>query len=388
MESREPQDRPRAVFLISQPGSGKSRLQKEIDPELKNNGGYIDLDSDLYKPYHDNYDELMQRDDRLMTAAMRADGREWMAKARGYAIENRINVIVQDTAQDPEHSAKMMRDFRDAGYEVESVGMAVPKVISDQGIQYRYFEQVRDRGVGRLTVQTNADQSYEGVAGVSRLIDEQPGLVDRARLFRRGESVPCYDNTVKNGRWVREPPRLAATLAHEREERPWSPEMVAGFVQVQDEMKNSPTPEVETKLGPNWLTTLAALDERAAQKVTQERAQQPTATPKPTRETQTPLGSPEEIPESHQGTETEGEERTSSAIWETPKPPLKPMAAHRTEWALYDDLHGHGRRPRMLSVKTPSKAPGAYEALLHPDTVTAYERDQRQNEADGYQPGG
>ncbi|WP_197285832.1 hypothetical protein [Nocardiopsis sp. NRRL B-16309] len=64
------------------------------------------------------------------------------------------------------------------------------------------------------------------------------------------------------------------------------------------------------------------------------------------------------------------------------------LAALRTEWAVYDDLHGCGRRPQMLSVRTPSKEPGPYAALLHPNTSAVYERDQRQNETDGYQPGG
>ncbi len=78
LEGKTPQERPTALFLVAQPGSGKSRLQKEVEAPLVDRGGYIDLDSDLYKPYHDSYDALMQRDDKLMTAATRADGREWM----------------------------------------------------------------------------------------------------------------------------------------------------------------------------------------------------------------------------------------------------------------------------------------------------------------------
>jgi glycosyltransferase involved in cell wall biosynthesis len=130
----------------------------------------------------------------------------------------------------------------------------------------------------------------------------------------------------------------------------------------------------------------------------QERAQEPTATPEPareqpsrptarpdnapepSRESPAPSTSREEAPERHQGADGQSAARTSSAVWETPKPRLESMAAHRTEWALYDDLHGYGRRPRTLTVRTPSQAPGHYEALLHPKTGAAYERDQRQAE--------
>lgn len=131
----------------------------------------------------------------------------------------------------------------------------------------------------------------------------------------------------------------------------------------------------------------------------QERAQEPTATsepareqsseptgnlgntPEPSRESPAPSTSREEAPERHQGADGQSAARTSSAVWETPKPRLESMAAHRTEWALYDDLHGYGRRPRTLTVRTPSQAPGHYEALLHPKTGAAYERDQRQAES-------
>jgi hypothetical protein len=130
----------------------------------------------------------------------------------------------------------------------------------------------------------------------------------------------------------------------------------------------------------------------------QERAQEPTVPPEPAREQPTrptarpdnapepsrespaPSTSREEASERHQGADGQSAARTSSAVWETPKPRLESMAAHRTEWALYDDLHGYGRRPRMLTVRTPSQAPGHYEALLHPKTGAAYERDQRQAE--------
>lgn len=263
LEGRQPQGQPTALFLIAQPGSGKSRLQKELDTELNAQGGYVDLDSDLYKPYHPGYDELMQRDDKLMAAATRTDGRKWMRQAAEYARGQRINVIVQDTAQDPEHSAQMMESYRQAGYRVEAVFMAVPKEISDQGIQYRYYEQVADRGAGRLTVQANADMSYEGVARVARLIDERSDLVNRARLFRRGEKTPCYDTA--GSRW--DGKSLAQTLVYEREERPWPPAMAAGFAAVQEEMRTEARPQVRAKLGPEWQTTMADLDQRAAPKI-------------------------------------------------------------------------------------------------------------------------
>ncbi|MBB6121591.1 hypothetical protein [Nocardiopsis algeriensis] len=112
-----------------------------------------------------------------------------------------------------------------------------------------------------------------------------------------------------------------------------------------------------------------------------ERAQQPAMVPEPLRASQTLSDKPENTPKHHQDADLRSGTRTASAIWETPKPPIKSLVAHRTEWALYDDLHGYGRRHRTLTVRTPSKAPGPYEALLHPSTGAAYERDQHQAES-------
>lgn len=123
----------------------------------------------------------------------------------------------------------------------------------------------------------------------------------------------------------------------------------------------------------------------ATSEPTREQSSEPTGnlgnTPEPSRESPAPSADREKAPERHQGAGGQSTARTSSAIWGTPQPRLESLAAQRTEWALYDDLHGYGRRPRTLTVRTPSQAPGVYEALLHPKTGAAYERDQRQAES-------
>ncbi|NYH53005.1 hypothetical protein HNR06_002594 [Nocardiopsis arvandica] len=59
---------------------------------------------------------------------------------------------------------------------------------------------------------------------------------------------------------------------------------------------------------------------------TQERVQQSASPPEPAREPQRSPVSREKAPGRHQGTDTRTATRTSSAIWETPKPPLQSMA--------------------------------------------------------------
>jgi hypothetical protein len=143
-----PQDHPTVVFLVGQHGAGKSRVASMVADVLNKRGGFADLDSDLYKPYHPRYDHLMRRDDALMAAYIGPDSWAWLAQAHEYARSAKINVLKAETGQESRGAAAHMRAYRDAGYRVEVMVIAVPAAMSNQGILNRYYEQVIDRGHG------------------------------------------------------------------------------------------------------------------------------------------------------------------------------------------------------------------------------------------------
>jgi len=99
LEGRAAQDTPTVVFLVGQPGAGKSKVTELVARTLNRHGGFVDVDSDLYKPYHSAYAALMAQDDTLMAAYTRADGRAWMARAEEYARTHHLHVIIQETSQ-------------------------------------------------------------------------------------------------------------------------------------------------------------------------------------------------------------------------------------------------------------------------------------------------
>jgi hypothetical protein len=195
----------------------------------------------------------MAQDDTLMAAYTRTDGRAWMAQAEQYVRDHGLHAIIQETSQNAEAVQEKMRTYRDAGARLKGLFMGVPQAMSNQGSVARYFEQLADRGQGRLTVQANADESYRGILDLADLVDAH-ALVDLASVYRRGEAKPQYSNTLDAaGNWA-SPPVLQESLETERA-RPWTDVESDGFVVTQLRLR-----EASRNLGGEWPSRLAAIE--------------------------------------------------------------------------------------------------------------------------------
>ncbi|MGV4891736.1 zeta toxin family protein [Streptomyces viridosporus] len=116
LQGRTPQDTPTVVFLVGQPGAGKSRVTEMVAAQLNQHGGFVDVDSDLYNPYHPAYAASIAQDDTLIAAHTRADGRAWMAQAEQYVRDHGLHAIIQGTSQNAEAVEEKMRAYRAAGH--------------------------------------------------------------------------------------------------------------------------------------------------------------------------------------------------------------------------------------------------------------------------------
>lgn len=188
-------------------------------------GGFVDVDSDLYKPYHPQYAQLMAEDDRLMTLYTGHDGRVWMRQAQQFVRGEdplsggeKLNALVQEIAMDPQFLAETMQKYRDVGTRIETLVLAVSQPMSEQGILNRYHEQVLDRGQGRLTVPEKAQASYTGIADSCEVIVRE-GLADFA---------------ADAAELARAPPRAAV---EQERNRPWTKEESQDFVAVQKKLR-------------------------------------------------------------------------------------------------------------------------------------------------------
>lgn len=241
-----PRATPVVVFLVGQHGAGKTRVAAMAADGLNRLGGFADLDSDLYKPYHPRYDELIRGDDKLMAAYLGPDSWAWLAQAHDYVRARKINALKPETGQDHRTAAGHMTAYRDAGFRVEAMILAVPAAMSNQGIIGRYHEQLTDRGHGRLPVQANADRAYTGILALADLIDTGC-LADETAVFRRGEAAPRYHNTLNHhGQWTGRPVLRAAVEAERA--RIWTTAETTDFQITQARLRQ--------ELGPEWTPRL------------------------------------------------------------------------------------------------------------------------------------
>lgn len=232
----EPREQPVLVVLMAQPGAGKSAHAARVRAELAAEGGAVEVDSDLYKPFHPHYAELMATDDQKMAAATRADGRAWMTQAQEHVRSQRLNAIFHETAQDPQESLATLAAYREAGYDIAVLALGVHESQSLQGVLHRYQEQVDERGSGRLTVEENAARSYLGIVATARLIDEHHAA-DAVTVYRRtiDEHGPAYVNELdERGEW-RRPPGFAIAIEIERN-RPLDAAEIRNYEAVQERL--------------------------------------------------------------------------------------------------------------------------------------------------------
>ncbi|SEB25430.1 Zeta toxin [Variovorax sp. YR216] len=201
--------------------------------EMESRGGAVEIIGDDLRAMHPSFKRLMAADDQSAAFYTDRDAGRWVEKAISYAKDHRYNVVIEGTFRSSDVVANTMRQFREAGYEIDARALAVNERFSRQGIIERYEAQRAARGSGRMTMPHSHQAAYDGMPlTIERIEREQ--LVDRLALYRRGNEV-IYTNQVKNGRWEN-PPRAVEALQQERA-RPWSEHERTAFLDAADRIE-------------------------------------------------------------------------------------------------------------------------------------------------------
>lgn len=218
-----PQEKPVAVYVVGQPGAGKTRAAQMVRRTLRSPAH---ITGDDFKFSHPDYLQLLREEPRTASARIRADYRAWQAQAEAYVRERRGDVVIEVTPGSAAGFVAGASMYRQAGYRVELVVLAVRAADSRQATAARYAKVSR-RGVpARFTTAAGHDTHFVVLPEVVAMA-EQLGVVDEVLVMRR-DAHPLYRNAQDGqGRWARRPAAELALVAEQA--RPYTEDEAARF---------------------------------------------------------------------------------------------------------------------------------------------------------------
>ena len=213
-----PSSPPLVVIVAGQTGAGKSTLSPWILDAFRANGRTpAHLIADVYKAYHPLYRQLLDTDPELASPATSYDARRWLAMAAREAARRRVDVFLESACREPRDFTELAQVFRDPGYRIEVLLLAVPAPMSRLGLLMRYYKRQPQAQPSilpiRLTPVAIHDASYTGLLDVALHLD-QTGLADQVLVVRRGNLAAFSQQEGQH-----EPdskPRIAEALSLER----------------------------------------------------------------------------------------------------------------------------------------------------------------------------
>ncbi|WPO76314.1 zeta toxin family protein [Streptomyces sp. KN37] len=219
------QEHPVVVFVAGQAGSGKTLVMDLVHAALGRRGGAVRVDRDTYKAVHPHYRRFLTEDVRTAGVRVRPETYRWQAEIEAHARGCRYDVVVEEALADPAAFKAAAAAYREAGYRIEFVALAVPEAVSQLGVLDRYL-RLAEEGRARYVSWDNHDACASALTDV--LGDIEAGhLADRVVVVRRGADVLYVNELTGPGQWAR-PPGARETLLAERA-RKWTPAETGAF---------------------------------------------------------------------------------------------------------------------------------------------------------------
>ncbi len=256
-----PQSRPVVVFVAAQPGSGKTLVVDLVHAALMRRGGAVRVDRDLYKNVHPGYATFLAEDVRTAGVRVRPETYRWQASVEARVREGRYDAVVEAPLAHPEEFLAEAAAYRQAGFRIEIVALAVPEAVSQLGVLDRYL-RLAEEGRARYVSWANHD------ACAAALIDtltrvEAAHLADRVLVVRRSAEAPLqavYANELgPDGLWRRPAGAAQAVLTERR--RPWGPRETGLF---RSQLADADRRVADPALAEDWSLAVRRDAERAA----------------------------------------------------------------------------------------------------------------------------
>jgi predicted ABC-type ATPase len=183
------QERPRAVILAGQPGSGKGGLASTASNELR--GDAVTVDPDELRRFHPNVSDFRRETPYTWSGRTHADASQWADELLSETVASRKNLIFDTTLSNGQWASELINDLKAKGYEVEVRAIATSKLESELGVDRRFTQRIDAEGYGRHVPEGARDAIY---GKLPTSLDTVRANTDvPIRIFNR-EGVELYDS--------------------------------------------------------------------------------------------------------------------------------------------------------------------------------------------------
>lgn len=202
---------PISIFVVAQPGAGKSGLRSYAVNEAQQDNGsletFIEFNPDEIAAYHQHYHEILKEfPDNSHQILQRFVAPALDDNLRQRAVELRYNIVQEGTFRSTDGYIKLM-DFQKNGGQVKvgdikpdgtrtiktvkggyNIDVNILAVDRFESLLSAYEREQEDRNKGftaRIVTPDNHDCSYEKMLETIRVVENRK-LYNRMRVFKRG----------------------------------------------------------------------------------------------------------------------------------------------------------------------------------------------------------
>lgn len=224
------QEQPVAVYVMGQPGAGKSGIARLVLRALAARGP-VHITAEKFKAAHPDYFDLLATHPRTAGTRIRADVKLWQRQAEEYVRARRGDLVIETAPGSAKEFLEGALLFHRAGYRVHLVVLAVRAADSRQGTAQRYADAAARWGIaGRFTSRAGHDRCYDAIAVTVHLAETDPAIASVQVLDRDARHL--WFNERPEGSGLLRAPRADQALAAERL-RPYSLAETTRFLALQ-----------------------------------------------------------------------------------------------------------------------------------------------------------
>ncbi len=236
-------DDPVAVYVMGQPGAGKSELARTIRRAMRHRRPTAIVGDD-FKTAHPDFLKLLEENPRTASAKIRADYQAWQAEGEAYVRERRGDVVIEIAPGSAQQFLTSAVRYHQAGYRVEVVVLGVRAADSRQGTMTRYEEAARKGLPARFTSASGHDVCFTAVADAVLAAEHAP-WVDSMMVVRRDAAAVYRNVRDADGVWVY--PAVAVQALSGEQQRPYTEAEAARFRTVQRKL-SAALPQYRTEI--------------------------------------------------------------------------------------------------------------------------------------------